>query len=221
MLKKIWDVLWRRIMALGSPRDIIRKIGHRRYIGGKWDEIGKLQFDFMTGRGLKPEHVLLDIACGPLRGGVHFIRYLNRGNYLGIEKEEDLIRAGIDKELGRKLFEEKSPELVTSGTFEFNGFSKHPQFAIAHAIFTHLTPADIELCLNHLRAVVEKDCRFYATFFESPSEMNHAALSRDYEIFKYTRMQMNAFGEKCGWRPVYIGEWNHPRGQMMMEYTAI
>ena len=51
----------------------IEVVGHRAYIGGKWDEYGQMEFDFMVAHGLRPEHVLLDIACGSLRAGIHFI----------------------------------------------------------------------------------------------------------------------------------------------------
>ena len=69
----------------------VRMVGHRAYIGGRWEEWGRVEFEFMVSRGLRPEHVLLDIACGALRAGVHFIPYLDAGNYLGIEKELSLI----------------------------------------------------------------------------------------------------------------------------------
>ncbi|HEY2200624.1 MAG TPA: hypothetical protein VGH56_01955, partial [Solirubrobacteraceae bacterium] len=59
-------------------------VGHRAYIGGRWEEYGQLEFDFMVERGLRPEHVMLDIACGSLRAGVRLIPYLDAGNYLGI-----------------------------------------------------------------------------------------------------------------------------------------
>src|ERR1700678_1283527 len=56
---------------LGRPDGALglNLLGHREYVGGLWEVIGKLQFDFLISRGLKPEHVFLDIACGPLRGG--------------------------------------------------------------------------------------------------------------------------------------------------------
>ena len=54
----------------------IKMVGHREYVGGMWELIGKLQFNFIVGQGLKPENCFLDIACGPLRGGIHFIPYL-------------------------------------------------------------------------------------------------------------------------------------------------
>src|SRR5689334_15595174 len=84
----------------------VKKLGHRTYVGGLWDELGQLQFDFLVNNGLKPQHYLLDIACGSLRAGVHFIPYLEVGHYLGIDKEEDLIQAGIEQELGQELYEQ-------------------------------------------------------------------------------------------------------------------
>jgi hypothetical protein len=32
----------------------IKRVGHRRYVGGLWDEIGKLQLDFLINQGLRP-----------------------------------------------------------------------------------------------------------------------------------------------------------------------
>ena len=49
---------------------------HRNFIGGKWEEIGRLQYDFLREQGLQPQDKLLDIGCGCLRGGIHFIDYL-------------------------------------------------------------------------------------------------------------------------------------------------
>ena len=38
---------------------------HRRFVGGLWDEIGQLQFDFMTSRGLMPGSKLLMSGAAP------------------------------------------------------------------------------------------------------------------------------------------------------------
>ena len=128
--------------ALGRPQPEgergIAAVGHRGYVGGMWDEIGTLQFGFMKAQGLQPHHVLLDIACGSLRGGVHFIPYLDRGNYLGIEKEAGLVRLGLDQELDPSVRSAKAPEFVISDSFEFVRFSRRPGFALAQSLFTHL-----------------------------------------------------------------------------------
>ena len=68
---------------LNDDRDTIFRHGHRLFVGGVddflWTRIGELQFDFLRAQGLRPNHVLFDIACGALRGGVHFINYLDAG----------------------------------------------------------------------------------------------------------------------------------------------
>jgi len=195
--------------------------GHRNSVGGKWDEIGKLQFDFMLKQGLAPSHILLDIGCGSLRGGIHFIKYLEKGNYIGIDKNRSWVNAGIKKELGEQMFEEKNPEIIISDKFEFNKFSKVPDYAIAQSLFTHLNKEDIELCLKNLRKIVNLGHVFYATFVEVNLELQTSKRSHSHRVFQYTRNQMGTFGEKNGWKARYIGDWNHPRGQKMMEYTAI
>ena len=67
---------------------------HRRAVGGMWEEIGKLQFNFLVEQGLKPGHFLLDVGCGRLRGGIHFIRYLEPEHYFGIDISKVLLAAG-------------------------------------------------------------------------------------------------------------------------------
>lgn len=196
--------------------------GHRHQVGGMWEEIGQLQFDFMVGAGLRPEHVLLDIACGSLRAGVHFIPYLNRGNYLGLDRERRLIELGIERELGKDVYEDKAPEFVVSSKFEFEKFTKKPNFALAQSLFTHLAAKDIIVCLTRLRKFVDPGTRFFATYFirERSSKRQPPRRSHPHLNFFYPRRIIEEFGTNSGWRPNYIGDWNHPRGQMMVEYIA-
>jgi ubiquinone/menaquinone biosynthesis C-methylase UbiE len=194
--------------------------GHRDYVGGLWETVGTLQFRFMVARGLEPQHVLLDVACGSLRGGVRFIPYLDPGNYLGIDMHRKLIDAGVQKELGEKLNALKQPQFVVSDRFEFERFSRRPDFAIAQSLFSHLTAKDIGLCLKNLRAVARPGTRFYASFFEVERPRMNAQRSDPRGKFLYSAEQMSQFGVAHGWKPRYIGDWNHPRQQRMMEYLA-
>jgi hypothetical protein len=197
----------------------IHLTGHREYVGGFWHEIGKLQFDFMVQQGLRPCDCFLDIACGSLRGGVHFINYLDPGLYLGLDKEGKLIELGIEQELGRQAFEAKKPEFVVSDRFEFERFSRKPRFALAQSLFTHLVPQDIRLCLGKLRAFVEPGHVFFATFWEGDSAQNPSG-SHSHASFAYSRREMASFGKDRGWKPVYIGGINHPRDQNVFQYIA-
>ncbi|QSR88133.1 hypothetical protein IT6_07010 [Methylacidiphilum caldifontis] len=192
-------------------------LGHRGYVGGLWEEIGRLQFDFVLNQGLKPQDVLLDIGCGALRGGVHFIRYLDKGCYLGIDREKLLIRAG-KKELGKELFKLKKPELVVSSCFEFHKFSKKPGWALAQSLFTHLTRKDIEDCLKKLRTVIIPPCLFFATFFIENEPMKNPEVSDSLGYFGYTLEEVQQMANNQGWHLEYIGEWNHPRNQKMVKF---
>lgn len=76
-----------------SPAEIETK-EHRNLVGGLWEELGTLQFNFLKDHGLQPHHRLVDLGCGALRGGLHFIRYLDAGHYYGIDINASLIEAG-------------------------------------------------------------------------------------------------------------------------------
>jgi hypothetical protein len=197
----------------------IQELGHREYVGGMWEEVGRLQFQFLIQQGLKPNHCLLDIACGSLRGGVHFIRYLEPGNYLGIDKERKLIELGIKKELGWRTYSDKKPEFLVSANFEFQKFSKRPHFAIAQSLFTHLNAADICLCLRNLKQFVGPGHTFFTTFFKGDSAQNQDS-SHSQVNFLYSPDEMASFGQEVGWKVTYFGDWNHPRSQMMMKYES-
>ena len=203
-----------------AAKERLRTLGHRGYVGGMWDEIGRLQFEMMIRFGLRPHHCLLDIACGSLRGGVHFIDYLESGNYLGIDREESAIRLGIEKELGQAVYEAKKPEFIVSDAFEFSRFSKEPDFSLAQSLFTHLTADEIQFCLKQLSQHRAPGHTLLATFFEGNSDRNQT--TADYLAnFSYSQDEMKAFGEGSGWKSTYIGAWNHPRNQMLMKYEAL
>lgn len=222
-------VLWRYVspepsrVAESSPEgpEGIRDVGHRRYVGGRWEEIGRLQFSFLVSEGLRPEHRLLDIACGPLRAGVHFIPYLEAGHYMGLDREEILIRSGVEEELGRTLYELKRPRFVVSADFEFEKFDQRPDFALAQSLFTHLTREDIGRCLRRLRPVMPDIGRFYATFFEVAEPVRNRDRSHARLPFWYTVDELRELARDTGWRTTYIGDWGHPRDQKMVLFRPV
>ena len=192
---------------------------HREMVGGKWDEIGLLQFNFMKSQGLKPHHVLCDVACGSFRAGRFFIDYLDAGNYLGIDKQEVLIREGRAKEIGEALWAEKKPEVLIDDAFEFSRFSKRPDFAVANSLFSHLSASDIKRCLRNLAAHAGPGCKFFATYILSDVTLIHLHGSHSSRSFRYTPEKMLSMGRDAGWLAEYIGDWKHPRKQVMVLYT--
>src|SRR5262249_7117075 len=105
-------------------------------VGGAWDEIGQLQFDYLVSQGLKPDDAFLDLGCGVLRGGRHFISYLEAGNYYGIDANPDMIRVG-DEVVAQSGSTSKQPTLRVTETFDID-FGRQFDKGLALSVFTHL-----------------------------------------------------------------------------------
>lgn len=90
----------------------MRTRGYQKMVGGMWNEIGQLQFDYMRKQGLQPQHVFCDVACGSFRAGRFFIDYLNPGNYLGIDKQFVLVETGRREVIGETTWQKNNPKLL-------------------------------------------------------------------------------------------------------------
>lgn len=198
----------------------IALLGHRAYVGGLWEEIGQLQFDFLCAQGMRPEHRLLDIACGALRLGVHAIPYLAPGHYLGIDKEAGLVKAGLTRELPPGVAAEKSPRMLVNASFAFSRLGARADFAIAQSLFTHLPARLIARCLSRLAPVLAPGGRAYASFLEAAEPMTNPEMPHDHGAFVYTPAELAEIGRKAGLDAELIGDWGHPRGQSMMAFSA-
>lgn len=83
---------------------------------GFWKQLQRYQFDVVSGLGLRPEHCLLDIGCGPLQGGIRFISYLQPGGYVGVDQNPAVIEIAQEEVSRHKLWDKK-PRLILSHDF--------------------------------------------------------------------------------------------------------
>lgn len=210
----------------------IREGGHRRRVGGRWKKMGRFQLDFLIENGLEPSSRLLDVACGPLRAGIHLVDYLGADNYYGIDINETLIDAGYEVELPAEL-RRKLPRdhLRSTGRFECD-FGVEFDLAMAQSLFTHIPLNDIRLCLYQVAKVMKPGGRFFATFLEAsddvpldavlPPQSNRKKPRPAYSHrnpFWYWRADLEWAARVAPWRFRYIGDWGHPGNQKMMELT--
>lgn len=203
----------------------IRSGRHRRHVGGLWDEMGKLQLDFLVTQGLKPEHKFLDVGCGSLRAGVHLVDYLEPANYYGIDISKEVIRAGYDNE----LTDEQRARLPVTNlrvTDRFDGdFGVPIDMAIAQSVFTHVSLNYIRLCLYRVAKVMAPGGKFYATFNERPKAFpidgTKGKRYTERNVFWQYREDLRWAGSFAPWEFSYIGDWGHTRGQRMVCYTRL
>ena len=202
---------------------------HREYVGGLWEELGLFQRDQLIRHGLLPEHRLLDIGCGCLRGGVHFIRYLNPGAYYGHDLHPELIESGIAEELAPLGLSVPRAHFQSNGDFDFSGFPVLFDFALAQSLFSHLPFNDIRLCLERLAPRMGPGGRLYATFFALPE---HEPLAQAFQQpngpktlphqdpYHYYPRDMEYACHGLPWRCTYLGDVGHPRGQHALLFVS-
>ena len=206
---------------------------HREVIGGLWDEMGLLQLEFMRSHGLLPQHRLLDLGCGSLRGGVHFVRYLDSGGYFGLDHNQSLLDAGYETELAGAGLQDRLPRCNLFCNPDFllpvdDGFF---DMGIAQSVFTHLTFNSIRRCLEMVAPKFRRGSVLYATFFELP---DGRLASREYarerggvvthghkDPYHYRRADLAQAAVGAPWHVRSLGDWGHPRSQAMMAFERI
>jgi SAM-dependent methyltransferase len=68
---------------------------YKSHLGGgeaQWERRGAYQLELLKYLGLRPGHRFVDYGCGPIRAGRYFIRYLDRGCYLGCDVNADFVK---------------------------------------------------------------------------------------------------------------------------------
>lgn len=218
-----------------SPADVDNDV-HRDWVGGMWDEIGRLQFDFMRERaGLTPEMKLLDLGCGCFRGGVHFLRYMRSGHYYGLDVNASLVQAGFDAELPRHGLQGRldPANVVIRSDFDASGFGVRFDRILAVSVWTHLPLNHIQRSLAEAARVLKPGGALYASIFVAPPqadllgpvrhEPGGIVSHRDRDPYHHRLDDFEHLVRQASLplRAMWIGEWRHPRNQQMVAFERL
>jgi SAM-dependent methyltransferase len=208
-------------------RQAVQEGRHREVIGGLWDEIGALQFEFLKARGMKPEHKLLDLGCGSGRLAVQAVPYLQPECYYGMDISPALLSAAR-REIERAGYGNKISDRSLYATADFCPSPQMPSFdfGIAQSVFTHLPLNCLTFALNAIRRNFEPGGRFFATFFVAPRGMQDFCHKTggivshcDRDPFHFDEDVIIRTAREAGWRARWIGAWGHPREQQISEFV--
>lgn len=143
---------YRAVMASDTRRNPEAAVGSQTH--ERWLALGRMQFDYLLGHGLKPGSRMLDIGCGNLRAGWHFIDYLDAGHYYGIDISPDILIAAKGTLTERGL-QAKLPHLTITKNLTLDFLPEgHFDVVHAHSVFSH-SPIDvIDECLAHVGRVL-------------------------------------------------------------------
>lgn len=117
---------------------------------GVWKETRDFQVDFLRHLGLRPQHKLLDIGCGPLRGGIPLIQYLDRGNYTGMDIRPSVI-VEAHRQIVKAKLADKMPRVLISHSFGRDEIGTELfDYVWCFQVLYHLEDELVESCLQQV-----------------------------------------------------------------------
>ena len=129
---------------------------YKNDLGGgapEWECRGKFQLYLLQKLGLQSNHSFLDIGCGPIRGGEHFIKFLNKNKYTGIDRNDNYIKISKHIVENSKELKDKDPVLKISDFLEIkNKLEEDARYDImfAFAVFKKVYPRSIFNLIDNL-----------------------------------------------------------------------
>lgn len=125
--------------AFPCPGELLVEEHHSNY-GEPWAG-GRDVFEFLAESAhLTPNARVLEIGCGTLRVGLHFIRYLDPEHYHCLERDELSLMAALRYELPSQGLLHKRPLIVRGEDMDFSKFGSDTVYDLiyASAVFLHM-----------------------------------------------------------------------------------
>ncbi|KRF23266.1 class I SAM-dependent methyltransferase [Phycicoccus sp. Soil803] len=212
----------------------IERGAHRDFVvglGAEWEADGRNQLEYLRTQGLQAQHRIVDIGCGALRAGRHFVDYLEPGRYYGIDANQSLLEIGYNRELTQGQ-RDRLPVGNLRSNDRFNtDFGVQFDYAIAQSVFTHVSLNHVRLCLYRLGKVMKPGGKFYASYFRQPPETPYDHVytlregGRSYlnetNIFWYHSADLEWAGTFGGWDFTFAGDYGSKQGQEMGVFTKL
>ena len=199
---------YRAVMRSDTRADPDQAVGSRSH--ERWLALGDMQFDYLLGHGLRPEHRMLEIGCGNLRAGRRFIRHLEPGHYYGVDISPDIL-AAAQETIVREDLQHRLPTLTLVRDLTLRFLPEgHFDVVHAHSVFSHSPLPVIEECLAGVGRILAPDGWFDFTFDRTEGE-EHQVLRED---FYYRTETLLALAEKHGLEARFMADWEElPHGQ--------
>lgn len=145
----------------------VRTGAYKRHVGGgaeRWDRRGAFQVFLLQRLGLTSAQAVLDIGCGALRAGRHFIEHLGPGAYAGVDANGDFIRTARAIVDADDRLRAKTPLLAHAAGFDVAGLAPRAfDFVLAFSVLNHCDSAARRRFFAEMPRVTAPDGRIVIT----------------------------------------------------------
>lgn len=143
-------------------------------------ERGQALWEQILAFGLEPHMRCVDYGCGSLRLGQHAIRYLDAGNYFGIDVVDTFFCEGL-KLIPPGLIAEKRPQLAVIDDQTIARIQEwRPDFIFSNAVLQHVPPSDLGTYSERLEAMMSAETRAFVLFIAAERVKQVKAMSWAY-----------------------------------------
>ena len=154
---------------------------YKQFLGGKaagWDARGAFQRALLEHLGLRPADTLLDIGCGPIRGGVHLIRFLDAGGYHGVDFNPSFVAAAHKLVADDPALSGKRPEISRLPDFEFATLGRRFDRLLCFSVLNHCDEAARDRFFARVPEAMHAGSRLLVShgFWFDPSRLAGTAL---------------------------------------------
>lgn len=173
--------------------------GYKQYKGTKQND-----FDFLINNGLQKHHKILDIGCGGGRMGIPLIQYLDKNNYYGFDKENNMMQH-FKKTLKNNNLNEYN---IYTCDFKLPDFKCKFDYVYAFSVLTHNTKEQIIQLLNNLKPYMHENTKFYGSFHLGKGYKigeKHPKRKKEYLGVWYSISDLQDIANSCGYNAEFIG----------------
>ena len=137
-----------------------------------FEQAGRSQLIALLNEGLNPESTVLEIGCGCLRIAYWLIRFLDPGQFYGIEPARKRVEYGLEYLFTPEEIAAKQPKFHFNADFDSSVFGAQFDFFLARSIWTHASKRQIEATLNSFVRDAKESGIFLASYLpaQSPEE---------------------------------------------------
>jgi len=141
---------------------------------------GKGVLKLLRAHGMKRHSVCVDYGCGSLRIGVHILRYLDSGNFWGLDVTDRFFSQGIEL-VGAETVAEKRPSLrVISDDSIREAAAADPDFIVSEAVATHVPRAELTEYFANIMAMIGPNTRTLIKARVAETELQYKRFSWAY-----------------------------------------